>query len=276
MTRNIGITFAMSALMVAFLAAADDAPPAKGDKEPAKKQPADQPPVKDNDAKGKEDPAAPDVKQEDPKEIINRLKDEFDNASTELEKSKDARKTQKDIIDDLDKLIKAQNDKDCNCSGSSSSGKSGSSSGQSQAKSSSSGNSSNGQGSKGQGEQKGSSQANKSGQKGEKGGENEKKEDHAKKEGAKGEEKKDQAKLDDGKKEGKTGGDLTGGGGGEKNSKKTSSVEDLKIDIWGHYPDKKRKELDIYASERFMPKYEEILRQYYRKLAEQNSKKEGD
>ena len=80
MTRNIGITFAMSALMVAFLAAADDAPPAKGDKEPAKKQPADQPPAKDKDAKDKDAKDKEDAKKDDAKK---------DNGKNDKEAPKD-------------------------------------------------------------------------------------------------------------------------------------------------------------------------------------------
>ena len=34
--------------------------------------------------------------------------------------------------------------------------------------------------------------------------------------------------------------------------------------------------MDQYARERFMPKYQELLRQYYRNIAEQNQKKGGD
>jgi hypothetical protein len=39
---------------------------------------------------------------------------------------------------------------------------------------------------------------------------------------------------------------------------------------------RKRLELDVHSKERFMRKYEEILRQYYRTIAEQNRKKEGE
>ena len=34
--------------------------------------------------------------------------------------------------------------------------------------------------------------------------------------------------------------------------------------------------MDTYARERFMPRYEELLRQYYRTLSEQGRKTKGD
>ena len=34
--------------------------------------------------------------------------------------------------------------------------------------------------------------------------------------------------------------------------------------------------MDVYSRERFMPRYEEILRQYYRTIAEQGRRKEGE
>jgi hypothetical protein len=34
--------------------------------------------------------------------------------------------------------------------------------------------------------------------------------------------------------------------------------------------------MDAYSKERFLPKYDDLLRQYYRTIAEQGRKKEGD
>lgn len=44
-------------------------------------------------------------------------------------------------------------------------------------------------------------------------------------------------------------------------------------DVWGHLPEKMRQEMDSYFKEHFMPSYNELLKQYYSKLAEQNKKK---
>ena len=37
---------------------------------------------------------------------------------------------------------------------------------------------------------------------------------------------------------------------------------------WGHLPENRRKEMDAFSKERFMPRYEELLRAYYRNIAE--------
>jgi len=44
--------------------------------------------------------------------------------------------------------------------------------------------------------------------------------------------------------------------------------------IWGHYPDMRRQEMDAYQRERFLQRYEDLLRQYYRTLSEQNRKRD--
>jgi hypothetical protein len=43
-------------------------------------------------------------------------------------------------------------------------------------------------------------------------------------------------------------------------------------DVWGHLPEKMRQEMDSYFKERFMPAYNDLLKQYYSKIAEQNKK----
>jgi hypothetical protein len=48
-------------------------------------------------------------------------------------------------------------------------------------------------------------------------------------------------------------------------------------DWWGpSLPKIKRLEMDVYSKERFLPRYEELLRQYYRTIAEQGRRQEGD
>jgi hypothetical protein len=44
-------------------------------------------------------------------------------------------------------------------------------------------------------------------------------------------------------------------------------------DVWGHLPEKMRQEMDSYFKERFMPRYNDLLKQYYSTIAEQNKKK---
>ena len=38
--------------------------------------------------------------------------------------------------------------------------------------------------------------------------------------------------------------------------------------VWGHLPDRLRQEMNQYYKEQFMPKYNDMLRQYYNRLAE--------
>jgi hypothetical protein len=44
-------------------------------------------------------------------------------------------------------------------------------------------------------------------------------------------------------------------------------------DVWGHLPEKMRQEMDSYFKERFMPRYSDLLKQYYSTIAERNKKK---
>jgi hypothetical protein len=78
-------------------------------------------------------------------------------------------------------------------------------------------------------------------------------------------------------KDGQTGGRNdrpTGDGGGDRFGKaspkrKDEKLADLYKDVWGHLPDRLRQEMDLYYREKFMPRYTELLRQYYAALAEQ-------
>jgi hypothetical protein len=103
---------------------------------------------------------------------------------------------------------------------------------------------------------------------------------------------------DDESKEGaaKTGGDNKGGKGEDKNAEdkdkggqqasggkakqdppltaKNNLNPDMRREAWGHLPDKLRMEMDAYSKERFMPRYEDLLEQYYRSIAEQVNGKE--
>jgi hypothetical protein len=55
--------------------------------------------------------------------------------------------------------------------------------------------------------------------------------------------------------------------------RQSDKLADLYKDVWGHLPDRLRQEMDLYYREKFMPRYSELLRQYYAALAEQ--KKSG-
>jgi hypothetical protein len=68
-----------------------------------------------------------------------------------------------------------------------------------------------------------------------------------------------------------------GGQGIVKNDKTPKAQPNLTAETyrtdWGHLPLMKRLEMDAYSKERFMPRYDEILQQYYRAVAEQGRKK---
>ena len=65
---------------------------------------------------------------------------------------------------------------------------------------------------------------------------------------------------------------------GEKDAAKREAapkVADLYKDIWGHLPETLRQEMTQYTREQFMPKYNELLKQYYATIAEKG-RKQGD
>ena len=57
-------------------------------------------------------------------------------------------------------------------------------------------------------------------------------------------------------------------------AKKTTNLADQKLDVWGHLPQNRRKEMDAYNRERFMPRYSDISQQYYRSISEQSQRKD--
>jgi hypothetical protein len=55
---------------------------------------------------------------------------------------------------------------------------------------------------------------------------------------------------------------------GTKEAVETAEVHDLVRRFWGHLPDKLRDEMQSSLSEQFLPKYEQLIEDYYRRLAE--------
>lgn len=91
---------------------------------------------------------------------------------------------------------------------------------------------------------------------------------------------KDKDKDKDGKGggEGKDKGNGDGGNFGKnddrKNDKNTIAAQGK--DVWGHLPQNRRKEMDAFSRQRFMPQYEELLRAYYRNIAESGQRRNVD
>lgn len=202
-------------------------------------------------------------KQEDPQEILARVKKNMTASEERLEKKDVGDKTraiQKDILRDLDALINRAEESQSSGGKSKPSlgGKSGQSGSQSQAQKKPGGSKQSGSNSSQ------STAANSEGK--EPGG---KKQGEGKKDG--------EGNQPNGKKEGTgdsqqaKGGKGEGSGGGNAPEKKeTNTVADLFKDVWGHLPAAKRMEMDAYSRERFMARYEDILREYYRTIAERN------
>ncbi|GIW78707.1 MAG: hypothetical protein KatS3mg105_0514 [Gemmatales bacterium] len=59
-----------------------------------------------------------------------------------------------------------------------------------------------------------------------------------------------------------------GDGRGNKADQNSNKLADVYKDIWGHLPEKMRQEMDAYSREQFMMKYRDLLKQYYKTLAE--------
>jgi hypothetical protein len=57
--------------------------------------------------------------------------------------------------------------------------------------------------------------------------------------------------------------------GGGNTSGKADKMSDIVKDIWGHLPETLRQEVDHYYRDQFMPRYRDLLQQYYSRLAEQ-------
>jgi len=55
---------------------------------------------------------------------------------------------------------------------------------------------------------------------------------------------------------------------GTKEQTETTDVKDLFRRIWGNLPDKLRDEMQASISEQFLPKYERLIEEYYKRLAE--------
>ncbi len=273
--RSFGLMLFLSAGTLALLASAQEPAPKKDNKQAEKKDaPAGE--QGENDAQRI-------------KEIISRLDENYGKATDRLEKKdpgKDTREVQEQIIKDLDELIK-QKQKNQGGGGSSQScpNPSGGSSGESSQTGGSSGqaNQQSGKGSQG-GQKNNPSALNDQKQKNQGGAggkdqQQKKEEGLANKGGGKDDkDKKDQQAnaggKDKGGKEGKDG----GGDGAKKDDprKDKNTIADLYKDIWGHLPARDRTKMDVYSRERFMPRYEDLLRQYYRTIAEQGKRNEGE
>ncbi len=63
------------------------------------------------------------------------------------------------------------------------------------------------------------------------------------------------------------------GKGGKGQRGEMNRIADLYKEVWGHLPETMRQEMDQYAREQFMPRYSELLKQYYATIAEKGHRK---
>lgn len=73
-------------------------------------------------------------------------------------------------------------------------------------------------------------------------------------------------------KQGKGGKDPKFGGNGGETGKDPNAKE-KEFDLWGHLPERERMLMNRYFREKFMEKYEDETRKYYRRIAEKSRKK---
>ncbi len=65
-----------------------------------------------------------------------------------------------------------------------------------------------------------------------------------------------------------------GGGGGNKDDRARNRAADQYKDVWGHLPETLRAQMDAYSNPQpFMPKYDDLIKRYYRTIAEQGRRK---
>lgn len=227
------LTVGMAWLTAAFAdepKSGDSEPPRLKKKERPADAPADEPKLRPKEGE-KPDPQ-PLQPEEDPKETLNRLNKNLRATEDRLAR-KDAgdttRQLQRDILKDLDSLIK-ESQKPPPAGGSSSQSNSRSSSSRSQRNQQA--------GSRSQSQRSGSGQNPRPDAPG-------------------------TAKATQG-----------GKGTGGASAKDPSKLTDLYKDIWGHLPEAMRMEMDTFAREKFMPRYQELLKQYYATLAEKGRRQE--
>jgi hypothetical protein len=67
-----------------------------------------------------------------------------------------------------------------------------------------------------------------------------------------------------------------GGGRGRPGGAPPDKMADVVKDIWGHLPETLRQEVDHYYRDQFMPRYRDLLQQYYSRLAERERTRGGD
>src|SRR5262249_38229817 len=99
---------------------------------------------------------------------------------------------------------------------------------------------------------------------------------------AKGEQKKDQNPSGGGatakKDQDPSGGGATGGGGPKSppTGRTLPRDGDVVKEVWGNLPPRERQQLTQYYREQFMPRYSELIKNYFSSLAENSRRSSGE
>jgi hypothetical protein len=286
MIRRI-LAFITVAIFVGFVFADDPLPRLKKKSKPAEDAPAkkDEPVPKENEKhkkgqpprlpeklKGEDDPdVAPPEEQIDEQEVLNRLAKNMRAAEDRLgnkELGESTQQVQRDILDDLDKLIRqTQNG-----------GQQGQDDQQDQQDQQNQGGAQQDQQKQGQQKQKQQQSAGSVGQ--QKNQRGSKQSQRAQRE-ARRQQKRGQQQRAQGQQQGdqqeqnaqQQNANNSGGRGGQQGE--PNKIADVYKDIWGHLPETLRAEMDAYGREKFMLKYEELIKRYYDRAARE-SRRKGD
>jgi hypothetical protein len=250
MIYRAGSCLLILALMVGLSVADDPAPGQpeppvrlkKKDKPKADAPPDQKPdPPKDKDEAKDDEPADLQDPEQDPKETLARVSKNMKSSADRLadkDPGEGTRQVQRDIIKDLDSLIEQMKQQQQSNSSKNSSSSNDSSSSKKQDDKHVRGN--RRERKPGSGNQKNprnsSARGNKSGQ---------------------------DKQPKDGTAKGQNPG-RGGNGGRDEMDKRPNSYKD----VWGHLPEALRMEMDAYAREKFMAKYDDLLKQYYSTVAE--------
>jgi hypothetical protein len=285
--RRVLALFAILALVVGFVLADDPLPRLKKKSKPAedaptkkdeaaskaqdkekKKEKAGQPPRLRENPKDEDDPGMlPPEEQVDEQEVLNRLAQNMRAAEDRLGNKELGESTQqvlRDILDDLDKLIRqTQNG-----------GQQGQDDQQDQQNQGGAQQDQQKQGQQKQGQQQSGSIGQQKNQRGPK--QSQRAQREARRMQKRSQQQSAQGQQQGGQQEQNTQqqADSQQGGGRRGQQGEPNKIADMYKDIWGHLPETMRAEMDAYGREKFMLKYEKLIRDYYDRAARESRRKE--
>jgi hypothetical protein len=212
---------------------------------------------KKDDKKDEPREAEPVTPQEEEKEVLQRVVTNVHNVGERLAKNdlgEATQQTQRDILKDLESLIKRNENPPPQADE------------QNQE-----------QGGGGDGQQDQKQKGSKAGQKkkGGKAGQKQKGQAKGSRQSGGTRQKNQRTQGSGDKPGGKNGKNGNGGGGGDQSDRARNKNADLdKHGVWGHVPASLRSQMDAFSNPQpFMPKYDDLIKRYYRTIAEQGRRK---